>query len=110
MSTIVDCLQEGALVLLNESFASTNEREGSQIARQIVSALLERGVRVMYVTHLHDLAAGFYRAPPGPAVFLRAERLADGRRTFKVLAGEPLATSFGADVYRRIFLGPGQIE
>ncbi len=110
MSAIVDRLQEGALLLLNESFASTNEREGSEIARQIVRALLERGVKVMYVTHLHDLAEGFYRAPPGPAVFLRAERLADGRRTFKVLEGEPLGTSFGADVYRRIFPGPGQIE
>jgi DNA mismatch repair ATPase MutS len=103
MSTIVDRLKEGAMLLLNESFASTNEREGSEIARQIVRALLERGVKVMYVTHLYDLAEGFYRAAPGPAVFLRAERLADGRRTFKVLEGEPLTTSFGADVYRRIF-------
>lgn len=103
MSTVVDRLKEGAMVLLNESFASTNEREGSEIARQIVRALLECGVRVMYVTHLYDLAEGFYRAPPGPAVFLRAERLADGRRTFKVLEGEPLISSFGADIYRRIF-------
>ena len=103
MSMIVDRLQDGAIVLLNESFAATNEREGSEIARQIVSALLERGVKVLYVTHLYDLAEGFYRAPPGPAVFLRAERLAGGRRTFKLLEGEPLTTSFGADVYRRIF-------
>lgn len=103
MSTVVDRLKEGAMVLLNESFASTNEREGSEIARQIVRALLECGVRVMYVTHLYDLAEGFYRAPPGPVVFLRAERLADGRRTFKVLEGEPLISSFGADIYRRIF-------
>ena len=103
MSTIVDRLREGSMLLLNESFASTNEREGSEIARQIVRALLERGVKVLYVTHLYDLAEGFYRAPPGPAVFLRAERLADGQRTFKVLEGEPLSTSYGADVYRRVF-------
>ena len=103
MSTIVDSLREGAMVLLNESFASTNEREGSEIARQIVRALLERGVKVLFVTHLYDLAEGFYRVPPGPAIFLRAERLSDGRRTFKVLEGEPLTTSFGADVYARVF-------
>ena len=103
MSRIVDRLREGALVLLNESFASTNEREGAEIARQIVRALLERGVKVMYVTHLYDLAEGFHRTPPGPMVFLRAERLPDGRRTFKLLEGEPLATSFGADVYARVF-------
>lgn len=103
MSTMVDHLAEGSMVLLNESFASTNEREGSEIARQIVRALLERGVKVLYVTHLHDLAEGFYRAPPDPTVFLRAERLPDGGRTFKVLEGEPLSTSFGADVYARVF-------
>jgi hypothetical protein len=103
MSTIVNGLRAEAMVLLNESFASTNEREGSEIARQIVRALLERGVKVIYVTHLHDLAEGFYRAPPGAAIFLRAERLADGGRTFKVLEGEPLSTSFGADVFARVF-------
>jgi hypothetical protein len=103
MSAIVDHLTEGALVLLNESFASTNEREGSEIAGQIVRALLERGVKVLYVTHLYGLAESFYRAPPGSTIFLRAERLPDGRRTFKLLEGQPLATSFGADVYRRVF-------
>lgn len=107
MSTIVDGLSEGAMVLFNESFASTNEREGSEIARQIVRALLERGVKVIYVTHLYELAEGFYRAPPGRAVFLRAERLPDGRRTFKILAGEPLPTGFGADVYARVFESAG---
>jgi hypothetical protein len=105
MSAIVDHLTQGAMVLLNESFASTNEREGSEIARQIVKALLERRVKVLYVTHLYDLADGFYRAPPGPTIFLRAERLHDGRRTFKLLEGEPLPTSFGADVYARVFNG-----
>jgi len=107
MSAIVDRLREGAMVLLNESFASTNEREGSEIARQIVGALLERGMKVIYVTHLYDLAESFYRVSPVSAVFLRAERLADGRRTFKVVEGEPLSTSFGADVYRRVFKSEG---
>ncbi len=37
------------------------------------------------------------------AVFLRAERQADGRRSFKLLDGEPLQTSFGTDLYEEIF-------
>ena len=61
MSSIVDNISPKSIVLLNESFASTNEREGSEIARQIVRALLERGIRVFYVTHLFDLA----RISPG---------------------------------------------
>jgi hypothetical protein len=37
------------------------------------------------------------------ATFLRAERQADGRRTFKLVEGEPLQTSFGEDLYKTIF-------
>ena len=40
MSNIVDHLTPNSLSLFNESFAATNEREGSEIARQIISAPL----------------------------------------------------------------------
>lgn len=90
-------------MLCNESFASTNEREGAQIARQIVRALLACDIRVFFVTHLFDLAHRFYAEAMESALFLRAERRADGDRTFRVLEGEPLPTSHGEDVYRRIF-------
>jgi DNA mismatch repair ATPase MutS len=103
MSSVIDKITPSSLVLLNESFASTNEREGSEIARQIVRALLENGVKLFYVTHMFDLAEGFYVANMDAALFLRAERLADGRRTYRVLEGEPLPTSYGVDLYRRIF-------
>jgi hypothetical protein len=103
MSAIVDNMTPNSILLLNESFASTNEREGSEIARQIVRALLETGIKVIYVTHLFDLAQGFYLAKIDAALFLRAERLADGRRTFRLVEGEPLPTSYGEDLYRRIF-------
>jgi len=39
----------------------------------------------------------------GTALFLRAGRRSDGRRTFRLLEGEPLPTSYGEDLYRRIF-------
>ncbi len=103
MSSIVDHLSPNSIVLLNESFASTNEREGSEIARQIVRALLERGIKVFYVTHLFDLAEGFHCEKMDAALFLRAERLADGRRTFRLVEAEPLPTSHAEDLYRRIF-------
>jgi DNA mismatch repair ATPase MutS len=107
MSSIVDDVRPNSLVLLNESFASTNEREGSEIARQIVRALVESGVKVFYVTHLFDLAHGFHVQQPAPSVFLRAERQLDGTRTFRLVEGEPLPTSFGADIYRDVFGGEG---
>jgi len=107
MSTVVDAIVPGSVVLLNESFASTNEREGAQIATEIVRAFLKAGIAVFYVTHLFALADGLYRAGIGPALFLRAERLANGGRTFRLLEGEPLPTSYGEDMYRRIFATTG---
>ncbi|MDQ2873651.1 MAG: DNA mismatch repair protein MutS [Actinomycetota bacterium] len=103
MSEIVDQVTPGCIVLCNESFASTNEREGAEIARQIVRALLANDITVLYVTHLFDLAHPFYLEQSPEALFLRAQRQADGQRSFKIAPGEPLPTSYGEDVYRRIF-------
>lgn len=110
MSVIVDQVRPDSLLLLNESFASTNEREGSEIGRQIVSALLEDGLKVGYVTHMFDLASRFHAARSEEALFLRAERLPDGQRTFRLVEGEPLPTSHGQDIYRRIFGDAGAGE
>jgi len=103
MSNLLDSLQPRALMLFNESFASTNEREGAEIARQIVRALLVARVKIFYVTHMYDLADGFRRQNREDTLFLRAERWPDGRRTFRLIEGEPLATSYGLDLYREVF-------
>jgi DNA mismatch repair ATPase MutS len=102
MSSIVDQLTPDSYVLFNESFAATNEREGAEIARQIVGALLDSGVLVSFVTHQYTLASNLYRACRDRSLFLRADRSRDGVRTFKLVEGEPLRTSFGEDLYRRI--------
>jgi DNA mismatch repair ATPase MutS len=103
MSDIADSITPNCVLLCNESFAATNEREGSEIARQVVRALIEAGIRVFFVTHLYDLAHRFYLDGMDSALFLRAERQPDGQRTFRLVEGEPLPTSYGEDSYRRIF-------
>ena len=103
MSGIADAIRPTSMLLCNESFSSTNEREGSEIARQVVRALLEKRIRVLFVTHMFDLAHGFQEQQLDSALFLRAERQPDGARTYRLVEGEPLPTSFGADTYRRVF-------
>jgi DNA mismatch repair ATPase MutS len=103
MSEIADRISRRSLLLCNESFASTNEREGSEIARQVIRAMLDKEVKVLFVTHMYDLAHGFHAERLDMALFLRAERQPDGRRTFKLVEAEPLPTSYGEDSYRRIF-------
>jgi hypothetical protein len=103
MSGIADQIRPGGLLLCNESFASTNEREGSEIARQVVSAMLDKRIKVFFVTHMYDLAHSLHAQQLDGALFLRAERQPDGRRTFKLIEGEPRPTSYGEDSYRRVF-------
>ncbi len=103
MSRIVDHLGPHAMLLCNESFAATNEREGSEIAWQITRSLLEHDIRIFYVTHLYEYARRGYESEGERCCFLRAERLPDGTRTFKVREDRPIETSYGADLYYRIF-------
>ncbi len=102
MSAITGHLKPHSLMLFNESFAGTNEREGSEIGHQIVRALLESHVKVFFVSHRFDFAERFQRQNTHPVLFLRAERQRDGRRNYKLAVKEPLPTSFGEDLYYRL--------
>ena len=91
MSQIADQIAPNCLLLCNESFAATNEREGSEIARQVVTALLEAGVKVLFVTHMFDLASSFHRQGLDTALFLRAERRSGPRSLVQDLRGRAAA-------------------
>jgi hypothetical protein len=112
MSGIADQIRPGSLMLFNESFAATNEREGSEIGRQVVHALLEAEVRVFFVTHQFDLADSFRLERADSTLFLRAEREPDGQRSFRLIAAPPLTTSHAEDIYYRIggWMGERQDE
>jgi DNA mismatch repair ATPase MutS len=82
-------------------------RRTKGIASQITNALVESGVKVFFVTHLYEFAHSLYAKNMPNAVFLRAERRPDGTRTFRVIEGEPLQTSYGKDLYDSVF-DPGR--
>ena len=96
---VIDACSPASLVLLNESLSSTNEREGAEIARQVVTALADSGVRVWFVTHNHQFAADLHRAG-GPASASSAPSVGEGdERSFRIMEGPPEATSHGMDLY-----------
>ncbi len=109
MRALVDLATPRSVFLCNESFSATHEREGSEIACQVLDAFVEAGVRVLFVTHFFELADRFRARRSDSVLFLRAERDARGRRTYRVLEGEPLPTSHAEDVYQRVF-GPGVLS
>lgn len=102
MEQMIRHLEPDSLMLLNESFATTTEQEGSEIAYDIILALLEAGVKVLTVTHLLSFAKKCYHQDMKGAEYLSAERLENGERTFRMVQGEPELTSFGLDLYEEI--------
>ena len=77
MSATADQIRPHCLMLFNESFAGTNEREGSEIGYQVARALLDEQIKVFFVTHRFEFAERFHREHPRAALFLRAERESD---------------------------------
>lgn len=99
---IIRHLGDGSMVLLNESFATTTEEEGSEIADDVIRAMVEAGVKVLTVTHLLAFARKMYERHLPETAFLTAQRKEDGTRTYKMIAGAPELTSFGLDLYEEL--------
>jgi DNA mismatch repair ATPase MutS len=103
MSLIAESLSPNALILFNEPYSATNEREGSEISYQIIRTLLENRIRIFFVTHFCELARLFWEKHLPGSCFLQAERRPNGERTFRLVEGDPQPTSFAADLYRQVF-------
>lgn len=99
MSAITDwiALEVTAAALSAPSSAQT---------RSIIRAQNEAGVRVVFITHMYDLAEGFHAGGDGRILFLHAEPEQDGRRTHRLSTAAPLPTSYGEDLYRETFAEP----
>ena len=54
---IYDEITGQSLILLNETFSTTSFEEGLYIARDTVRAVLQKGSRMIFTTHMHKLAS-----------------------------------------------------
>ena len=91
-----------SLLLLNETFSTTSFEEGYYIAVDAVKALLKRGARVIYNTHMHKLAYDLdsvVNLPDcrGKAWSLTAQN-EEGRPSFRVRVAPPQGRSFARDI------------
>lgn len=110
MDQIIRNLGPDSLILLNESFATTTERDGSEICYDIIKALHEAGVRIISVTHLLSFAQRIYAesseaeaaGKESKITFFTAERLENGKRTYRMIQNVPELTSFGLDLYEKV--------
>lgn len=106
MNTVIDRIGPHGLLLCNEAFASTSERDATRISEPLLQALTEAGVKVVSVTHLYDYAHTRYAGGYPGDLFLRAERAADGDRTHRIVPGAPESGGHGGDLFAQIFGQP----
>ena len=55
LASVIDTLDDGALVLLNETFQTTSYEEGAEGLYYILQYFTERGMQWLLVSHLHQL-------------------------------------------------------
>ena len=114
LNQIMQAVSGDSLLLMNESFSSTNSREGTIIAEEILRALSLIGTRVLFVTHLYELAKridsinsitnGITKLVSLVAGIERSTSSETGnpkksiKRTYIVAPGEPLPTGYADDI------------
>lgn len=94
-----------SLLLLNETFSTTSFEEGFFIARDAVKAILRKGTRCIYNTHMHKLASEIDKlneeCPKEGSAVMAASLVAlsdGGRRSFKVEVAPPEGLSHARDI------------
>lgn len=90
-----------SLILLNETFSTTSFEEGYYIARDASRAILKKGIRTIYNTHMHKLALEMEEIDDGSfenhaaSLVMRSE---EGNRSYKVDVAPPEGLSYAKDI------------
>ncbi len=93
-----------SLLLLNETFSTTSFEEGYFIAKDAVRAILEKGARTIYNTHMHKLAYDLeelnrcYQDVKAVSLIVKAE---GGKRSFQIAIAPPEGMSYAGDIARK---------
>jgi DNA mismatch repair protein MutS len=109
-----------SLALFNESLATTNMGESVYLARDMVRMLRQIGVRAIYTTHLHDLAAAAARINADTKGDSKVISLVaspqvgkmenNGRYSYRIQAGPPLGRSYAENIAARYGISRDQLQ
>ena len=101
---IFDAADQDGMILLDESLSSTGAYEATYIAGEILSAFATMGVRGIFSTHLHELAADVPRinerslSSGGIPVDTLVAGIEQGRRSFRIHRIKPDGKSYAKDI------------
>ncbi len=102
---LFEAATDKSLLLLNETFSTTSFEEGYFIARDCEKAILRKGIRTIYNTHMHKLAFEIdeLNADAGErkAVSLVVRTEEGGKRSYKVEIASPEGMSYASDIAKK---------
>lgn len=101
LSDVVDALRPGGLLLLNESFQTTAELDATELALEILPALEEAGVTVLFVTHLYAYAARRWSVREAHTKFLSPT----GPEGFRLAETRPQPSAQGVRLFEQMLAG-----
>ena len=102
-----------SLILLNETFSTTSFEEGYYIARDAVKAILNKGTRTIYNTHMHKIARDIGEInedaskcrdtsskmkSQAQSLIVRSD---GGERSFKIAVAPPEGMSYAEDIAKK---------
>lgn len=115
LDTIFDSVSEYSLVLLDESLSSTGSFEGAYIAAEVLRGFSMAGLRGIFSTHLHDLAAGVDEINNEciPLGGIRIDNMVaevqEGERSFRIVRKKPDGKSYARDIAEKYGLSREKI-
>jgi DNA mismatch repair protein MutS len=107
LMNIMSKLTQHSLLLMDETFSSTSAAEATYIAEQVLIGLRAAGCRVIFATHLHDLARNINEMNNNTSYTSRIDSLTaklvensstPGKRSFKIVRARPEGNSYARDI------------
>ena len=91
-------------MLLNETFSTTSFEEGYYIAKDSVRAILAKGIRTIYNTHMHKLAfdiEDMNEEQTSWKAFSLVIHNEGAQRSYKVEIAPPVGKSYASDIAKK---------
>ena len=99
-----DAATKKSLMLLNETFSTTSFEEGYYIAKDSVRAILAKGIRTIYNTHMHKLVfdiEDMNEEQTSGKAFSLVIHNEGAQRSYKVEIAPPVGKSYASDIAKK---------
>ena len=101
IQNIVRQADASSLILLNETYSSTCASDGLYLAKDLLHILKEKGVRVIYNTHIHELAFATEEMNKWEGtsdIISTIMEIIDNKNTFRMLRSKPDICSYAKNL------------